>query len=68
MDLRQTIKTRMEHLGISQHRLQELTGILQHRFSEYLAGKRDMTGENLQVILDALGLEIRPVHRPRKEK
>jgi transcriptional regulator with XRE-family HTH domain len=68
MDLRRIIKAEVEKQGLTQDRLGELTGLLQHRLSEYLSGKRDMTGENLQKILGALGLELRSTRSRRKER
>lgn len=66
MDIRQIIKDEMDRQGITQTALQDLTGILQHRISDYLTGKRDVNGETLRKMLEALGLEIRPTRRRRK--
>jgi len=67
MDIRQIIQDEMQRQGMTQKALQVMTGILQHRISEYLTGKRDMTGASLQKILKALGLEIRPQRRRRRK-
>lgn len=64
--MREQILKAMEEKGITQADLVRQTGILQHRLSEYLNGKRDMTGGNLGRILEALGLELRPHGRKAK--
>ena len=61
------MKDRMSELGVTQLRLAELSGILQPRISDYLTGKRDVTGESLRKLLEALDLEIRPVSRRSKK-
>ena len=63
MDIRQIIKAAMESQGVTQVALQEMTGVLQHRISDYLRGKRDVNAETLARLMDALKLEIRPVSR-----
>ena len=67
-DLRKAILNELERRDMTQAELSRLTGILPHRISEYLSGNRDMYGESLDVILDALDLEIRPATRRRKGK
>ena len=67
MDIRQIIGTEMQRQGMTQIALEELTGILQHRISEYLTGKRDVNAETLQKILEALKLEIRPARQRRRK-
>ena len=66
MDIRQIVKDEMQRQVVTQMALQDMTGILQHRISEYLSGKRDINAETLERILRALKLEIRPVRRRRK--
>ena len=63
VDLRKIIKDEMQRQGVSQTKLQEMTGILQHRISEYLSGRRDVTAETLRKMLEALKLDIRPRRR-----
>ena len=67
MDIRQITMDEMQRQSVTQTDLQEMTGILQHRISEYLTGKRDINAETLQKILEALKLEIRPVRRRRRK-
>ena len=63
MDIREIIKVEMQRRGVTQVELQEMTGILQHRISEYMTGKRDVNAETLQKILEALKLEIRQAQK-----
>lgn len=63
MDIRQIISDEMLRQGVTQTALEQMTGILQHRISDYLRGKRDVNAETLAKMLDALNLEIRPVGR-----
>ena len=60
MDIRPIIREAMARQGISQRRLAQQTGLMQPHISNYLAGKRDMQGESLRKMLEALDLEIRP--------
>lgn len=68
MDIRQIIANRMEQRGITQTALQAMTGIHQVRISDYLNGKRDMTGDNVAMLLDALGLAVRPAEAPETRR
>jgi len=58
--MRQIIKDEMKRQGVTQIAMEEMTGILQHRISDYLTGKRDVNAETLRKMLEALDLEIRP--------
>ena len=60
MDIRQLILDAMQRQEISQTALERMTGVRQHRISEYLTGKRDMNSDNVVKLLEALDLEIRP--------
>ncbi|MFG0328579.1 MAG: helix-turn-helix domain-containing protein [Phycisphaerales bacterium] len=53
---------------MTQQELSDLTGVLPHRISEYLSGKRDVYAETLQRILEVLDFEIRAAPRRRKGK
>ena len=64
MDFRQIISDRMRELGMTQRRLQALTGVHQVRISDYLTGKRDVYADTLQKMLAALGLKIVRAKRP----
>ena len=65
MNLRQTIADRMTELDVSQRNLEALTGICQSRICDYLTGKRDMVGDNVALMLEALDLEVRPKRRKK---
>ena len=66
MDLRRIIKKELERRGMTQTRLAELAGMTIPRVSDYLNGKRDVQGETLRRMLEALGLEIKRAKRRRK--
>lgn len=61
MDMRQIIRDELKRQGMSQARLAELAGMTIPRVSDYLNAKRDVQGETLRRMLEALGLEVRPV-------
>ena len=67
MDLRQIIKDEMDRQGITQIALEEMTGIWQHRISDYLTAKRDVNAETLRKMLEALNLDIRPARKRRRK-
>ena len=67
VDIRQIIKDEMQRQDVTQTDMQAMTGILQHRISEYLTGKRDVNAETLRLILEALDLEIRCARRRRRK-
>lgn len=60
MDIRRIIIEAMRQQGMSQRRLAGQAGLTQPRISDYLLGKRDVQGETLNKLLEALDLEIRP--------
>lgn len=60
VDLRRIIADEMKRQGMTQRSLQTLTGIWQHRISEYLSGKRDMGSDSVAKLLDALRLRVAP--------
>lgn len=66
MDIREIISDRMGELGTTQRQLQALTGVHQVRISDYLTGKRDMNGDNVAKLLEALGLEITSSNAKRR--
>ena len=51
---------------MTQTRLAELAGMTIPRVSDYLNGKRDVQGETLRRMLEALNLEISPAKRRQK--
>lgn len=67
MNIRQIIMDEMARQGVTQRALQEMTGVLQHRISEFLTGRRDVNAETLAKILDALDIELRPSKRSRRK-
>ncbi|MCC7146265.1 MAG: helix-turn-helix transcriptional regulator [Phycisphaeraceae bacterium] len=58
MDLREVIARELERRGWPQTKLCERTGLTPARVNDYLKGKRDMLGGNLDRILKALGLAV----------
>jgi len=66
--IRQVIKDEMARRGLTQTALSEMTGILNHRISEFLNEKADMKTTNLQRIMEALDLELRPKSRRRGKR
>ena len=61
------IKDEMRRQGVTQLALQAMTGIRQHRISEYLTGRRDVNAETLRKMLEALNFEIRPAKQGRRK-
>lgn len=59
MDFRQIIKDELERQGMTRMKLAELAGMTIPRVSDYLNAKRDVQGETLRHMLEALGLEVR---------
>lgn len=68
MDIRRIIKDEMQRQGMTQTALEDISGIWQHRISEYLNGKRDANGKTLQNLLMGLNLEIRPARSRRRTR
>ena len=66
MDIRAIIEAEMGRQGVSQRGLAHEIGMTQQAVNRYIRGHKDMTGENLARILDALGLVIIP--RPPRRK
>ena len=66
MNIRKTIIGELERRKMTQRELCRRTGLLPHRVSEYLSGKKDIHVRTLARILGALELDIRPVKRRRK--
>lgn len=67
MNIRQTIADEMERQGIGQREMCRRTGIAQVRISEYVNGKRDMNGRNLEILMDELGIELKTRRTRRKD-
>jgi len=63
VDLRQIISDEMVRQDLTQTELENRTGVLQHRISDYLNGKTDINAETLRRLLEALSLEIQPRRR-----
>jgi transcriptional regulator with XRE-family HTH domain len=69
MSFRRIIQREAQRQGLSGYRIAALAGMSMRTVQAYLAGSRDLTGERLAKIADALGLELRPKRRsPRKGK
>jgi transcriptional regulator with XRE-family HTH domain len=63
MSFRKIIRAEVTRQGLSGYRVAKLSGIPMRTVQAYLAGSRDLTGERLARIVDALGLELRPRRR-----
>lgn len=59
VDIRAAVRAEVERAGWTHAELAERAGLPRPRVTEYLAGRRDMTGANLDRLLEALGLELR---------
>lgn len=57
----------METKGMSQAQLAELSVMTRPRVTSYLSGKRDVYGETLERMMNALDLEVRPVTKRRRK-
>lgn len=67
MSFRRIIRREAEQQGLSGYRIAKLSGTPMRTVQAYLAGDRDLTGERLAKIAEALGLELRPARRRRKK-
>lgn len=67
MDIRQTIADEMDRQGIGQRELSRRTGITHARINDYVNGKRDMNGRNLEILMDELGIELKTRRTRRKD-
>ena len=63
MLFRKIIQAEVTRQGLSGYRVAKLAGIPMRTVQAYLAGERDLTGERLAKLADALGLELRPKRR-----
>lgn len=55
--IREAIKNELYRLGWSARKLSEATGVRYPTITEYLNGKRDISGTNLEIILKKLYME-----------
>jgi transcriptional regulator with XRE-family HTH domain len=60
----QIVKDEITRQGLTQIELCRRTNLQEVRISEFLNGKRDMVGRNLEKIFIALGIEVKPRRRP----
>jgi len=65
---RRIIMREVKRQRLSGYRLAKLSGVAMRTVQDYLAGESDMNGERLGKLAHALGLQLRPVKRPRKGK
>ena len=63
MSFRKIIEREVSRQGLSGYRLAKLAGLPLRGVQAYLAGDRDMGGERLAKVCDALGLELKPKRR-----
>ena len=59
-DLAKQLRKAIKDSGLSQYRLEKLSGVPQPQLSMFLSGERDMTLGTASKLVDALGLELRP--------
>ena len=55
--IREAIKNELDRLGWSARKLSDETGVRYPSITEYLNGKRDISGTNLEIILKKLYME-----------
>lgn len=67
VDVRRSIKERLEAIGKTRNWLADESGLRQATVYDYLAGKTDVLSDKAEKMLAALGLEIRPAGRGRKK-
>lgn len=60
MSFRKIILAEVKRQALSGYRIAQLSGVPMRTVQAYLAGIRDLTGERLARIAEALGLELRP--------
>lgn len=60
VDIRAAVRAEVERAGWTHQELATRTGLPRPRVTEYLTGRRDMTGASLDRLLTALGLRIAP--------
>ena len=61
------IRRAIEESGMSRYRLSRESGVTQAALSRFMHGKRGLTLDSADRLMDVLGLEIRP-RRQAKEK
>jgi len=66
MSFRRIIRAEVTRQGLSGYRVAQLSGVPMRTVQAYLAGTRDLTGERVARIAEALGLELRGSRRRRK--
>lgn len=68
MSFRSVIQQEVERQGLSGYRIAILANMPRRTVQAYLSGTRDLTGERLAKIADALGLELRPKRQPAQKE
>lgn len=63
MSFRRIIRAEVARRGLSGYRVAKLAEVSMRSVQAYLAGERDLAGERLARIAEALGLELRPRRR-----
>jgi transcriptional regulator with XRE-family HTH domain len=59
-DFRESIREAMQSQCLSQAELARRAHVGQPRLSEYLAGRRDLTGDTLERVMEALAIRFVP--------
>lgn len=65
LDIRETLRRRLDECEISRYRLAKLSGITERAINGMLAAKHHGPSDTLSALLDAAGLEIVPTRDPR---
>ncbi len=63
MSFRAIVRAEVDRQGLSGYRLARMADMPERTIQAYLAGDRDLTGERLTKLCEALGLELRPKHK-----
>ena len=63
----ESIREAIESSDKSRYRLSQETGISQAQLSEFVHGRRGMSVENIELLIEALGLEV-TIRRQRRKR
>ena len=66
-EIYESIREAIERSEKSRYRLSQETGISQTQLSEFLHGRRGMSVENIELLIEALGLEV-TIRRPKRKR
>ena len=66
-EIYESIREAIERSEKSRYRISQETGISQTQLSEFLHGRRGMSVENIELLIEALGLEV-TIRRPKRKR